>query len=277
MSRPQRRRDQRDRCPRARRRRAASITPRSRSALPREQIVIGPHRDPAIECATPRGARPLAHRRASPADRRTARRWPRPARRVAGPATSAAPALARDRRRLAARIGRGDVRPARRENPVYLARHDVAFEPALRAIRRTRRRSRTTRAAAPWADTERTARCRAAAPRPSLRAPRRLRAVADDGDRQPRRSSAAGPPLRSGRSRFCDRPTLPECITTNRSSRPCARAKALSFGPGTIASQSAQLWITWTRPGPRPFPRRAAAACGRRAPRRRRRRAADSG
>src|SRR3954471_4190598 len=54
-------------------------------------------------------------------------------------------------------------------------------------------------------------------------------------------------------SRFCDRPTFPECISTNRSASPCSRANGLSFGPGTIASQSAQLWITRRRAGSAPF------------------------
>ena len=55
-------------------------------------------------------------------------------------------------------------------------------------------------------------------------------------------------------SRFCERPRLPECMTTKGSASPWARAKALSLGRGMMAAQSAQLWITVTRAGSAPFP-----------------------
>ena len=51
----------------------------------------------------------------------------------------------------------------------------------------------------------------------------------------------------------CERPTFPECITTNLPASPWARENGLSFEAGTIASQSAQLWITLMFEGSAPF------------------------
>ena len=43
-------------------------------------------------------------------------------------------------------------------------------------------------------------------------------------------------------------------MTTNVSARSCATEKALRFGPGTMAAQSAQLWMTATLSGSAPLP-----------------------
>ncbi len=192
--------------------------------------MVGLDRDPAVEL--PRDP-PRAHAHlpvvpgsscsvtmasASAADRRAPPGSPHPPSR----AIAAGLALGSDR---------GDERAAGRENAVDLARHDVAFEAALQ--RHDEDVGGRERFVQPRLGLirERTGRCQPARARPSPRAPGACAPFADDRDRQLAASTAADRRPRSAPSRFCDMPTLPECITTNRSTSPCCARERVVLGP----------------------------------------------
>ena len=147
--------------------------------------------------------------------------------------------VAHNRGRLGCFLDRGDVRRARRQDRVELARHDVAGKPRLERHQEDvgSRIDQRIRRAAGTAGRGRFVERRL--PRVPPPAPLAL-AVADEQEERHRRSrsrSAAS----SRRPRFCDRPMLPACMTTKRSCRPWARAKALSFAERQHGAESAQL------------------------------------
>ena len=101
---------------------------RASAADPREQVVVRLDRDACGRTAAPRAGRAAPISRVIAGSSYSVAIASASAAGIAGRGDQAAAALARDLRRLAARIGGGDVRPARREDAVDLARHDEAFD-----------------------------------------------------------------------------------------------------------------------------------------------------
>ena len=121
--------------------------------------------------------------------------------------------------------------PSGGEDAVDLARHDEAFEPGLQ-----RHQERVGGGERLVQQRLRLIRKEADVGQPARRGHRLERVRASRRRRRSRSSAAPSTQPIGGVDRArrgsATAPTLPECITTNWSARPCSRANALSFGAG---------------------------------------------